>query len=341
MTFFDCSKLQARLDEINANLSFGEFWQSSDQSAELLKEKSYLEREITLASRIRSLVDEVKLAKDLAELDEKYRTTLNQKLENLADIVKQNRIRLLFTEPYDPLNAILEINAGSGGTEAMDWAEMLLRMYCRWAEKNGFDFEILEYRAGEQAGIKSATLFVKGKYAYGYLKNEKGVHRLVRISPFDANRRRHTSFASVLVLPDVEVECKVEIRPEDLEIETFRASGAGGQYVNKTDSAVRIKHKPTGIVVSVQSERSQLKNRELAMKILRSKLVSLEEEKRRNELQALIGSKNEIDFGNQVRNYVLYPYKLVKDVRSGYETSSAEDVLDGDLSEIIESLLKK
>ncbi len=286
-------------------------------------------------------MDEVKLAKDLAELDEKYRTTLNQKLENLADIVKQNRIRLLFTEPYDQLNAILEINAGSGGTEAMDWAEMLLRMYCRWAEKNGFDVEILEYRAGEQAGIKSATLFVKGKYAYGYLKNEKGVHRLVRISPFDANRRRHTSFASVLVLPDVEVECKVEIRPEDLEIETFRASGAGGQYVNKTDSAVRIKHKPTGIVVSVQSERSQLKNRELAMKILRSKLVSLEEEKRRNELQALIGSKNEIDFGNQVRNYVLYPYKLVKDVRSGYETSSAEDVLDGDLSEIIESLLKK
>jgi len=305
----------------------------------LSKEKTALQNKLDLGKNLKELIEELEIGLDLIS-DQEIFGSLLSKFEKLKALVDQERVKLLFSGEYDKNNAILEINAGSGGTEAMDWAQMLLRMYNRWSEKKGFSFELIDYQPGEQAGIKNATAVIAGEFAYGFLKHERGVHRLVRISPFDANNRRHTSFASVAVLPEINDDVKVELKAEDLEIDTFRAGGAGGQYVNKTDSAVRVKHKPTGIVVSIQSERSQIKNKELALKILKGKLVQLEEEKLRQKLADLQGAKAEIDFGNQIRNYVLYPYQLVKDVRSGFETSNTSGVLDGELDDIILSLLK-
>jgi peptide chain release factor 2 len=240
---------------------------------------------------------------------------------------------------FDTQNAIVEINAGSGGTEAQDWGEMLLRMYLRWCEQKGLKTEVLDYQAGEEAGIKNATILVEGSYAFGYLRNESGVHRLVRISPFDSNARRHTSFASVSTIPDIEEEIEVDIDESDLRIDTYRSSGAGGQHVNKTDSAVRITHIPSGIIVACQSERSQHKNKARAMKILKSKLFEQEQEQQRERMDQLKGQRKKIDFGSQVRNYVMQPYQLVKDLRSEYETSDVHGVLDGDLDAIIESCL--
>ena len=305
----------------------------------LSKEKTALQNKLDLGKNLKELIEELEIGLDLVS-DQEIFASLLSKFEKLKALVDQERVKLLFSGEYDKNNAILEINAGSGGTEAMDWAQMLLRMYNRWSEKKGFSFELIDYQPGEQAGIKNATAVITGEFAYGFLKLERGVHRLVRISPFDANNRRHTSFASVAVLPEINDDVKVELKAEDLEIDTFRAGGAGGQYVNKTDSAVRVKHKPTGIVVSIQSERSQLKNKELALKILKGRLVQLEEEKLRQKLANLQGAKAEIDFGNQIRNYILYPYQLVKDVRSGFETSNTSGVLDGELDDIILSLLK-
>lgn len=240
---------------------------------------------------------------------------------------------------FDSQFAILEINAGAGGTEAQDWGDMLLRMYLRWAESKRFGTEIMDYQPGDGAGIKSATVLVEGPYAYGNLRNESGVHRLVRISPFDSNARRHTSFASVSVTPDIEQEIEVEVNEADLKVDTYRSSGAGGQHVNKTDSAVRLTHIPTGIVVACQSERSQHKNKSRAMKILKSKLYELEREQQRDKMDALKGQRKKIDFGSQIRNYVMQPYQLVKDLRSNYETSDVNAVLDGKLDAIIESCL--
>jgi peptide chain release factor 2 len=240
---------------------------------------------------------------------------------------------------FDSQHAIIEINAGSGGTEAQDWADMLLRMYLRWAENKRFSTEILDYQPGEGAGIKNATVLVEGPYAYGHLRNESGVHRLVRISPFDSNARRHTSFASVSVTPDIEEEIEVEVNEADLRVDTYRSSGAGGQHVNKTDSAVRLTHIPSGIVVACQSERSQHKNKSRAMKILKSKLYELQQEQQRDKMDALKGQRKKIDFGSQIRNYVMQPYQMVKDLRSNYETSDVHAVLDGKLDPIIESCL--
>lgn len=240
---------------------------------------------------------------------------------------------------FDSQFAIIEINAGSGGTEAQDWADMLLRMYLRWAESKRFSTEIMDYQPGEGAGIKNATVLVEGPYSYGHLRNESGVHRLVRISPFDSNARRHTSFASVSVTPDIEEEIEVEVNEADLRVDTYRSSGAGGQHVNKTDSAVRLTHIPSGIVVACQSERSQHKNKSRAMKILKSKLYELQQEQQRDKMDALKGQRKKIDFGSQIRNYVMQPYQLVKDLRSNYETSDVNAVLDGKLDPIIESCL--
>ena len=240
---------------------------------------------------------------------------------------------------HDDRDAIVAIHPGAGGTESQDWAEMLLRMYLRFAERRGWTAEMVDYQAGEEAGIKSATMMVRGEYAYGYLKSEHGVHRLVRISPFDAAKRRHTSFASVYIYPDIDEEINIEINDKDLRVDTYRSSGAGGQHVNVTDSAVRITHLPTGIVVTCQNERSQHKNRDVAMKLLRARLYQVEVEKRQEEQQKLEGEKKDIAFGSQIRSYVLQPYQLVKDLRTGYEVGDVQRVLDGDLNGFVEAYL--
>ncbi|OGH55690.1 MAG: peptide chain release factor 2 [Candidatus Lindowbacteria bacterium RIFCSPLOWO2_12_FULL_62_27] len=260
-------------------------------------------------------------------------------LEGARRRIETLRHDVYFTDPMSVNNAILSIHPGTGGVEAQDWADMILRMYTRWAGHAGLGVEMLDYQTAEEAGIKDATLLVSGRYAYGLLRCERGVHRLVRISPFDANHRRHTSFASVYVLPEIDEDITIEIRPEDLRVDTFRASGAGGQHVNKTDSAIRITHLTTGLVVSCQTERSQHKNRENAMRILRAKLYDLKEQEKQKELEKLGGAKDDIGWGRQIRSYVLEPYQLVKDHRTGHETSSVNAVLDGDLDAFIESFL--
>lgn len=241
--------------------------------------------------------------------------------------------------PHDHTDAIIEINGGAGGTEAQDWAEMLLRMYVRWAERKGFSIEELDYRPGEEAGIKNATILIKGEYANGCLRSEQGVHRLVRISPFDSNARRHTSFASVSVTPDIDAEVEVVIDEKDLRIDTYRSSGAGGQHVNKTDSAVRITHIPTGVVVACQNERSQHKNKDRAMKVLKAKIYEIERQKQAAKMEEIKGERKKIDFGSQIRSYVLHPYRMVKDLRTEFETSDTDAVLDGALDQFIEAYL--
>lgn len=245
----------------------------------------------------------------------------------------------MLSEEADPNNAIVSINAGAGGTESQDWADMILRMYQRWAEAHGFSVSLIDHLAGEEAGIKSVTISISGDYAYGYLKSESGVHRLVRISPFDSNKRRHTSFASVFVSPEIDDEIEIEINPADLKIDVYRASGAGGQHVNTTDSAVRITHLPTNVVVTCQKERSQHKNKDFAMKVLRSRLYELRLEEERAKQQELEDKKMKIEWGSQIRSYVLHPYKMVKDHRTGFSSGAADKTLDGDLDEFIKSYL--
>jgi len=261
------------------------------------------------------------------------------KLSEIEHRVEKLEFKRILGDPDDERNAIVSINSGAGGTEAQDWSEMLLRMYIRYCERNDYDVQMLDLQDGDDAGVKSATFLVKGPYVYGYLKGESGVHRLVRISPFDSNRRRHTSFSSVFVSPEIDDSIDVEIDEGDLRIDTFRASGKGGQHVNKTDSAVRITHLPTRVVVSCQNERSQHQNRANAMKILRARLYELEKEKQREKLQELHSTKKEIGWGSQIRSYVLHPYKMIKDHRTEYETGNVDPVLDGDLSEFIKRFL--
>ncbi len=273
-------------------------------------------------------------------MDESLNDDLENELSNTEKLVEELEIATLLSGPYDNLNCFLEIHPGAGGTEAMDWASMLLRMYERFCEANGYKYEIIDFLKGEEAGVKSVTLKISGNMSYGYFKGEKGVHRLVRISPFDANKRRHTSFASVTVVPEFDKVSDIEINDEDLKIDVFHSSGAGGQSVNTSDSAVRITHLPTKTVVSCQVERSQLRNKERAMEMLKSKLYQLEVEKKEVELNKEKGLSDSINFGSQIRNYVLEPYTLVKDLRSGYETSQAFKILDGNLMPIMESVLK-
>jgi peptide chain release factor 2 len=273
-------------------------------------------------------------SEDQATLDE-----VRDLLPTLVQQVDRMEFARMLSGAHDPNSAIVSINAGAGGTEAQDWAEMLLRMYLRWCERKGFKTEITEYQPGEEAGAKSVTFTVEGAYAYGYLKAEKGIHRLVRISPYDANARRHTSFSSVFVFPEIADDIEVDLNEKDLRVDTYRSSGAGGQHVNKTDSAIRITHLPTGIVVSCQSERSQHKNRSTAMKQLRARLYELETEKKASEANALVGEKKDIAWGSQIRSYVLHPYRMVKDHRTGFEVGNADGVLDGDLDGFIEAYL--
>jgi peptide chain release factor 2 len=291
-----------------------------------------------LSTRIKDLLELLDLAR--AENDQQMGEGIAADTEKIAAELGDLEFRLAFSGPHDAGNAILSIHAGAGGTESQDWAAMLLRMYLRWAEENKYETELLETMPGEEAGIKSATVSVVGPYAYGYLMSERGVHRLVRLSPFDAAHRRHTSFALVEVIPDVEDAAEVEINPDDLRIDIFRAGGHGGQNVQKNSTAVRITHIPTGIVASCQNERSQMQNREMAMKVLRARLFALEEAKREEERARLKGKHVSAGWGNQIRSYVLHPYHMVKDLRTGYETGNTDAVLDGRLGPFIKAYLQ-
>lgn len=285
--------------------------------------------------------EEIEMILEFIEMgDSSFENDLEEKMNMLEKEIDNFKIKLLLDEKYDSNNAILTINSGAGGTEACDWAEMLYRLYDRWANKKDFKVEILDSLAGEEAGLKSITMNIKGSFAYGYLKGEKGVHRLVRISPFDSNARRHTSFAAINVMPEIEDDVEINIKTEDLKIDTYRASGAGGQHVNTTDSAVRITHLPTNTVVTCQNERSQLKNRETAMKILKSKLFEIEMEKKEREMANLKGVDSKIEWGSQIRSYVFQPYKMVKDHRTKAEEGNVEKVMDGDIDLFINEYLK-
>jgi len=297
---------------------------------------------VQLADALSEQFEELQVMLELAveEKDESLLVDLEKGLKTLRKKMTDFELQLLLSEPYDKNNAILEIHPGAGGTESQDWAEMLLRMYTRWAEAQGYKVEILDYLNGEEAGVKSVTLLIKGHNAYGYLKTEKGVHRLVRISPFDASGRRHTSFTSVDVLPELDEDVEIEIKTEDLKIDTYRASGAGGQHINTTDSAVRITHTPTNTVVTCQTERSQIKNRERAMKILRARLYDLQIAQQEKELANLRGEQKEIGWGSQIRSYVFHPYSMVKDHRTNTEVGNVNAVMDGEINIFIDSFLR-
>lgn len=286
----------------------------------------------------RSIVDNIELINIIEEQD---LSVIDAEVNDLTNLIEELEFSCLLNEENDKLNCYLEIHPGAGGTESCDWASMLLRMYQRYCETMDYKYEVIEEQKGEEVGIKSVTLYIKGLYAYGYLKCEKGVHRLVRISPFDSNKRRHTSFASVLVTPEYNQDINIEINENDLKIDVYHSSGAGGQSVNTSNSAVRITHLPTKVVVTCQNERSQLKNKEIAMKMLKNKLYEIELQNMENKLNDLKGSIENINFGSQIRSYILEPYKLIKDVRSNYETSNVSKVLDGGVLPIIQSVLKK
>jgi peptide chain release factor 2 len=328
-----------RLNQILLEETKPDFWNDQQKAKRLLQEKAHLEKEIQRWEQIKKEEVEIQTLLEFSLEDKEFLQEAQERLKRLHLEVKRWEIERLFTEEDDKANAFLNINAGAGGTEAQDWAEMLLRMYLRYAEEKGWKSEIIDLSPGEEAGIKSATLLIRGEYVYGYLKGETGVHRLVRISPFDASRRRHTSFASVSVFPETPDDIKIEIKESDLKIETFRSSGPGGQHVNKTETAVRITHLPTGIVVQCQNERSQYQNKAMALKLLKAKLYELERQKRLEKWREIHKNQKEIAWGNQIRSYILQPYKLVKDHRTNVERTDAERVLDGDLDDFIEAYL--
>ncbi len=343
---FDIDKKSNRLEEINQMEMMEGFWEDSEHAGKIQKEKSILESVVKTYSTLYQSYEDFDVLCEMAE-GESDNTSAEETAKEAISILDQFKShfqvaeqKVLLSDEVDPNNAIVSINAGAGGTESCDWASMLLRMISRWCESKKFKVQVLDHQDGDSAGIKSATLQVTGDYAYGLLKSETGVHRLVRISPFDSNARRHTSFASVYVSPEVDDTIEIEIADKDLRIDVYRASGAGGQHVNTTDSAVRMTHLPTGTVVTCQSERSQHKNRDKAMKVLRSRLYELELEKKRAEQAEIESSKQEIGWGAQIRSYVLHPYKMVKDHRTKLDVGNAEKVLDGDLDQFMDAYLR-
>ncbi len=340
-TLFDLPGKNFRISEIESMSGETDFWEDRDRAQSILKEQATLKQEVENWQKLNSDLDDVEVLQELSkeENDEELRAEANQKYHKIVEAVEDFEFKKVLGDVDDPRNAIVSINSGAGGTEAQDWADMLFRMYLRYAEGNGFTTQILDLQDGDEAGIKSATITVEGDYAYGYMKGESGVHRLVRISPFDSNKRRHTSFASVYVTPEVDDSIEVNIDDKDLRVDTFRASGKGGQHVNKTDSAIRITHIPTGIVSSCQNERSQHQNRANAMKILKAKLYELEREKQKELLDEKNATKKEIGWGSQIRSYVLHPYRMVKDHRTNFEDSNVDAVLDGELDKLIKSYL--
>ncbi|HAA48015.1 MAG TPA: peptide chain release factor 2 [Synergistaceae bacterium] len=338
----DPDSLQEQIGELTKLTSESHFWSRSD-AQEITRNLARLQERMDMLKQYEKEIEELETIAELLSLedDRGLEKEFQERSEALREDLEKRRITLLLDEEYDESDAILNVHAGAGGLDSQDWAEMLYRMYLRWAERQDFKVQVLEVSQGEEAGIKSATVLIKGEYAYGLLKCERGVHRLVRISPFDTAKRRHTSFASVSVSPDLPKDVEVEIDPEDLRIDTFRSGGAGGQYVNMTDSAVRITHIPTGIVVSCQNERSQHMNREVAMQILRGRLYERMLQERQERLENIQGEKKEIGWGSQIRSYVFHPYTLVKDHRTNVEKGNVQAVIDGDIEEFIFAELRR
>lgn len=318
------------------------FWNDLERSQKVNKEIKILKNKIQKYNDLQKRMEDIEVMIELGmeEQDISLVAETLDEVKKLSKDVEALRLETLLNGPYDQNNAIISIHAGAGGTEAMDWASMLYRMYTRWCEDKGYEVKVLDLLPGEEAGIKSVTIQVIGENAYGYLKTEKGVHRLVRISPFDASGRRHTSFASLDVMPELEDDIELEIRPEDLKIDTYRSGGAGGQHVNKTESAVRITHLPTGIVVQCQNERSQIQNRETAMKILKARLLELKEKEQQEKINQMKGEMKKIEWGSQIRSYVFHPYSMVKDHRTNVETGNVQAVMDGDLDPFINAYLQ-
>lgn len=336
-------KLEKEVSELEQQTAQQEFWTQPEKAQQILKKLNTKKEKIEEWHNSLKASEEARLMLEMAieEDDQKTIADLDKESKQIENQVKELELKGLLSNPEDSKDAILTIHPGAGGTESHDWAQMLMRLYTRWCERKGYKHEILDMLYGEEAGIKSVTIEISGFYAYGFLKSESGVHRLVRISPFDASGRRHTSFASVFVLPEIDEEVEIEIDPNDLRIDTFRASGAGGQHVNKTDSAVRITHIPTNIVVSCQNERSQYKNKANAMKILKARLYQKKLEEEKKKRQKLEDSKTEIAWGNQIRSYVFHPYNMVKDHRTEHETSNTQRVMDGEIDDFIYEFLLK
>ncbi len=339
---FDLDLKKEQIENYEVKMSDPNFWDDNEKAQAVIGEmnaiKTVVEHFEGLENECQDLVDMLEILEE--ELDESMAGEWTESVHALTGKVDAFELQLLLNQPYDKLDAILELHPGAGGTESQDWAQMLYRMYTRWAEKRGFKVELLDYLPGDEAGIKSVTILVKGHNAYGYLKAEKGVHRLVRISPFDASGRRHTSFVSCDVVPEINDEIHIEIRPEDLRVDTYRASGAGGQHINKTDSAIRLTHIPTGVVVACQTQRSQIQNRDKAMKMLQSKLYELKIQEQQKELAEVRGEHMDIAWGSQIRSYVFHPYSMVKDHRTSVETGNTGAVMDGDLDPFIDGYLR-
>ncbi len=341
--YFDIDRKKEEISFLEKEMSSPNFWDNSKRSSEVIEKLNSLKSIIKDVDDLAFDIDDLK--KVVLSMDESDVDTvlfIEEECKNITDRLEKLEILLLLNGEYDKNNCVLEVHSGAGGTEACDWAFMLYRMYTRWCDKNGYKYVLLDYQDGDEVGIKSVSILVKGDYAYGYLKCEKGIHRLVRLSPFDANNKRHTSFASVLVTPEFSEDiANIEINDKDLKIDVYRSSGCGGQGVNTTDSAVRITHLPTKIVVTCQNERSQIQNKEQALKMLKSKLKLLEIEKKNDELSKIKGEQKNIEFGSQIRSYVMHPYSMVKDHRTLYETSNVSKVLDGDINDFIEKKLKE
>ena len=337
----DTSK--TKLKKLESKTAEPDFWNDTENSQKILSEISKLNGKIKEFQKLKNSFDDLETLVELScqENDDSSAEEIKEQFKNLRDELKRQTLSTLLTGEYDNQNAIITFHAGAGGTESQDWVEMLCRMYTRWAEKHNYKVKMLDFLDGEEAGFKSASILVEGVNAYGYLKGENGVHRLVRISPFDASGRRHTSFASLEVIPEINDEIKIDINPEDIKMDVFRASGAGGQHVNKTSSAVRLTHIPTGIVVACQNERSQFQNRDTAMKILKSKLIEIKEREHLEKIEDIKGVQKEIAWGSQIRSYVFMPYTLVKDHRTGCEVGNVEAVMDGELDEFINAYLKQ
>lgn len=342
MSLFDIAKKKQELKDLEAKTLEQDFWNDNKESGKVLAKIKSLKEVVSSYSKIYDEVINLIEMTDLVmeEFDEDLKKEILNNTKIVSDKIEKLELQTFLSGKYDKNNAIVTIHPGAGGTESQDWAEMLYRMYTRWASKSNYQVNEVDFLEGDEAGIKSVTFEVIGENAYGYLKGEMGVHRLVRISPFDSNSRRHTSFASVEVLPEITDDIELDINPDDLRVDTYRASGAGGQHVNKTSSAVRITHIPTNIVAQCQSERSQIQNRETAMKMLKSKLLDLKEKEQKEKIEDLKGIQREIAWGSQIRSYVFCPYTLVKDHRTNYEVGNVQAVMDGDLDGFIESYLK-